>query len=154
MENLNTNCDSIANSINENINEANSKFLQLFYSAAELMKVNKKLGLNRFFPVDKPWWDAVSETMRNRKMQALRLFRILSKWKNLRRYLTLRNIFKGVCRDKKRVYEYQNRQKLVQSRKNPYKFWKLLKGNVVNIKSKIKPMQWFNYFKELFSFDE
>ena len=93
---MNTNYDSIANSINENINEANSKFLQLFYSTAEFMKVNRTLGLNRFFPINKPWWDAVFETMRNRKMQALRLFRILSNRNNLKRYLTLRNIFKGM----------------------------------------------------------
>ena len=151
---LNSNYDRIATSINENIEEANAMFLQVFYSAAELMKVSKNNGLRRNISSNKPWWDTVCEAMRNRKMQALRLFRSIGTRCNLRRYITLRNSFKCLCREKKRAYEYQNRQKLVQARNTPSMFWKLLKENAENIKSKISPLQWYNYFKELFYFHE
>ena len=128
--------------------------LQLFYSAAVHMRVGKKNLLNRSPSTNKPWWDAVCESMGNRKMQALRLFRTVSNRSNLSRYLTLRNTFKGVCRNKKQTYENEQKKKLVDSRKNPSKFWKLLKGNVKSIKSKLQPLQWFNYFKVLFSLSE
>ena len=151
---LNSNYDRIVTSINENTEEANAMFLQLFYSAAEFMKVSNNNGIRRNIFSNKPWWDTVCEAMRNRKMQALRLFRIIGTRCNLRNYINLRNRFKGICRDKKRAYECQNRQKLVQARNIPSKFWNLLKGRTVSIKSKISPMQWYNYFKELFYFHE
>ena len=122
-ENLNTQYDRIMIIVNENIDEANNMILQLFYSATAHMRVGKKNLLNTSPPSNKPWWDAVCESMRNRKMQALRLLRTVSNRSNLSRYLTLRNTFKGVCRNKKQTYENEQKKKLVDSRKNPSKFY-------------------------------
>ena len=49
-------------------------FLQIFYSAAEFIKVSKNNGSRRNISSNKPWWDTVCESMRNRKMHALTLF--------------------------------------------------------------------------------
>ena len=92
------------------------------------MRVGKKNVLNTSPPTNKPWWDAVCELMRNRKMQALRLFRTVSNRSNLSRYLTFRNTFKGVCRNKKQTYENEQKKKLVDSRNNPSKFLEIVKG--------------------------
>ena len=71
---LNSNYDRIVTSINENIEEANAMVLQLFYSAAEFMKVSNNNGISRNIFSNKPWWDTVCEALRNRKIQALKLF--------------------------------------------------------------------------------
>ena len=46
---LNNNYDRIVTSINENIEEANTMFLQLSYSAAEFTKVGKITVLREIF---------------------------------------------------------------------------------------------------------
>ena len=129
-------------------------FIELFCLAADYMRVGQagsKTNKNIF--ASKTWWGTVCESFRNRKMQALRLFRTLGNMINLADYLNIRNNYKKLCRNKKREYENKQRQKLVDSRKNPSTFWKLLKNNVTNIKSNIHPHTWYNYFKDLFSLD-
>ena len=129
-------------------------FIKLFYSAADCMRVGGAGSrTNRNIFASKPWWDTVCESFKNRKMQALRLFKTMGNMINLADYLSLRNNYKNLCRNKKHEYKNKQRQKLVDSRKNPSTFWKLLKNNVTSIKSNIHPHTWYNYFKVLFSLD-
>lgn len=151
-ESLNYEYDRILNSITINFEAAIDSLLEIFYSAAECMRVGEHRTVLRKY-TNKPWWDSECEVQRNRKMQSLRQFRVLNTGENLNQYLTHRNSFRDVCRKKKRTHENIQRMKLVDSRKNPSKFWKMLKSNTRNKRnvSNIQPQQWSNYFKNLFS---
>ena len=150
-ERYNSQYDRILIAINENVEDASNMFIKLFYSAADCMRVGRAGSrTNRNIFASKPWWDTVCESFKTRKMQALRLFKTMGNMINLADYLSLRNNYKNLCRNKKHEYKNKPRQKLVDSRKNPSTFWKLLKNNVTSIKSNIHPHTWYNYSKFYF----
>ena len=115
-ERYNSQYDRILFAFNENVEDASNMFIKLFYSAADCMRVGRAGSrTNRNIFASKPWWDTVCESFKNRKMQALRLFRTMGNMINLADYLSLRNNYKNVCRNKKHEYENKQRQKLVDS---------------------------------------
>ena len=138
-ERYNSQYDRILFTINENVEDASNMFIELFCSAA----------VNSF--ACKPWWDTVCESFRNRKIQALRLLRIMGNMINLAEYLNIRNNYKDLCRNIKREYENKQRQKLVDSRKKYINFLEFTKDQCYQYKSNSHPLTWLNYFKDLFS---
>ena len=64
----------------------------------------------------------------------------------------LKRLFKKICAHKKSNYNFNNRQKLISSRKNPKIFWQLLKQNTnksKNIENTCNLQIWKNHFENL-----
>ena len=89
-EGFNSQYDRILFAINENVEDASNMFIELFCSATDCMRVGQAGSrTNRNIFASKPWWDTVCESFRNRKMQALRLFRTMGNMINLADYLNI-----------------------------------------------------------------
>lgn len=87
----------------------------------------------------------------------MRLFRVTNSDQDLQTYLSKRNAFKCMNREKKLNLALENRNKLIKSRTNPHEFWRLIKS--CNSKqscfagSDVSSTDWYNYFKKLLNVD-
>ena len=102
------------------------------------------------------WWDKECQTLKSLKNFALREYRRTNDEMYYKRYRSIRNQLKATCKLYRKIYEKNNRVKLVESRNNVSQFWKLLKGSTIR-KSNNIPItgdKFFNYFQSLFEKDQ
>ena len=130
-----------------------SKLNHLYTSTAE------DLGLKSTVQQPKPstpykqpeWWDQELQELKCRKYLALKTFRKINSPDNLKIYKEQKQIFKHTCWKKKNTFRHKNKMDLVNARKNPRTFWKLLKSNNTNSSNNnnISGAQWVNHFSKL-----
>ena len=102
-----------------------SNLIKVFYESAEKMKCKNFIHRRSSQPVR---WDNECEKSKREKYIALRHFRNTNSHEDLDIYISKRNAFKRIKRDKKYKIVLNNRNQLVESRNNPCEFWKLIKS--------------------------
>ena len=98
------------------------------------------------------WWDSDCDVAKSNKYAKLRKFRLSKTECDFREYVNHRNIYKTLTRAKRLSFERERRNELIKQRKNPSKFWKLIKdAKPGNSNVTIPIVEWFDYFRDLFS---
>ena len=93
----------------------------------------------------------ITKQIKKQKYKALRYFRQSNTTENLNKYKELRTKFKDTCKQKKSDYQRQNREELIESRKNSNLFWKTFKKFRYKAPqiNHIQPGQWVDHFTKL-----
>ena len=115
----------IQTNIYENIDRSIQKILDVYHKTAEslnLRQTYKKLCNN-----NQLWWDSACDRSKQYKYKMLRNFRSSGSGRDLALYITAKRNFKKICTNKKIDYQKCMRNKLIQERKNPNSFWKMLR---------------------------
>ena len=133
-----------------NYMETLSSFIQLYQVAGASMQTNTNMRTHNTQP---EWWDGEFSSLKRDKYRALRQFRTFDsdEYRNL--YITQRNRFRAVCKQKKQNFLRKKREALKAASKNPKEFWKLIKENRMTkeVETSIPARDWYNYFSDLFS---
>ena len=136
---------------NTNVNHSVNTLIELYQSSSKKMLVKpQRKDLNT--TTDQPWWDIDCDRAKYRKYAALRRFRSTNQHTDYTAYIETKRLFKKICAHKKSNYNFNNRQKLISSRKNPKIFWQLLKQNTnksKNIENTCNLQIWKNHFENL-----
>jgi len=92
------------------------------------------------------------EQLKQLKYAALRRFRWTNKIQDFQSYIDKRKLFKKTCYVQKRRHQLNEKEKLINSSKNPKAFWQLLKNSQKKYESTIQcisPDSWRTYFQGL-----
>ena len=156
FEHFNENVQADLTSQLVTLNDVISQFTLIYQESANKMKVvygRKKRKLLKHAA----WWDNDCEVAKSTKYRALRKFRNTNSRTDLQFYKTNRNRFKALTKRKKINYHLAKRQTLVNSRKDPRKFWNLIKqdsklksANDADSPQNIPASEWKQYFSGLF----
>ena len=96
------------------------------------------------------WWDNEYKIAEHNKVLSLRKFRLSNSYADLLEYKARKKKFKSLCKYK---ISYQRKRKmdLIKSRKDPKKFWGIIKTENTGCRSNypIPPEQWLVHFKKL-----
>ena len=132
------------------IDEAISQLVNVYKSAAGLMKVNGRSKRQNFSQPD--WWDNDCKISKRTKFAKLRTFRNSGRLEDLEKYKLEKRKFKNLTNAKKLKHQRKKRQALIASRNNPKSFWKIIKENSTSksIQTKlVQPGSWVNHFETL-----
>ena len=151
---LTINKDFIVQTCINNIDSGINKINDIFYRAAFSMKGCGRSRYSRT-QTQPSWWDDECDRLKRTKYAALQKFRLTYNQGDLQSYKDSRNSFKNICKLKKNHFLSRERQKLIEVRSNPKKFWERLRRVDKKERSNpnITPNEWLNYFKSLL-FDE
>ena len=117
--------DVIFDSIQNNINDCVQTIVNLYQTAAECMRIKgRSKSINK--KLKEPWCDQQCEYLKKEKYKALRCFKRTNDAHDLNKYKQCRGRFKDVLSQKK--FDYQNREELIESRRNSNLFWKTVKN--------------------------
>ena len=147
--NSNISKQDISQQINENIDAAIELLTTVYTSAANCMSKPSKL---RSLPSQPPWWDITCTDLKQKKYSVLRSFRESNEISDIRKYNDQRNLFKHACWFKIQHHHKHCRQKLMESSKDPKKFWKTVKVSQTPPIPNISDIQWYDHFKSLLFF--
>ena len=102
---------------------------------------------------NKQWFDWECELLKKDRCICLNIFRRNKTQTSLSAYIKARNVYKNVCRQKKKHFLEKNKEILEESISSSKEFWKTLKKiNFREVRqSNIECHEWFEYFKGLFS---
>ena len=114
----------LTQSINDNINEAVKMIISLYTSSATSMTMKLKQSKPNDQP---PWWGRECQELKQRKYSMLRKFRLSDLNADFQAYKQARKEFKLKYKNKKRQYQSDRRQELLQAGRDPRKFWRIIK---------------------------
>ena len=143
-------CEEIDLENNLNLVESLPSFIGLYHIAGKDMHItNRKQKIS----THAEWWDEECSTSKKEQLNALRLFRSINTEQNRQLYVTKRNRCKALFKKKKLAFMRSKKQALIQARKCPKEFWKLLRDenfnqsvNTPNISADV----WYDYYSHLF----
>ena len=143
---LDLNRESILNEINTSINEGVNTIIQLYKTSAcpySLKTIEK--------PLQPQWWDRECTVAKDLKYCLLRRFRQTHNLDILIEYKLEKKKFRDLCNRKKMYFQFTNRQSLLNARKDPQRFWSLIKFNnkANSFNNEIKAAAWLDYFESL-----
>ncbi len=114
--------------VDDDVTDSVPAFIEVYKTAADNMLFNPNASNSKKYVRTQPqWWNIECTRAKHTKFQLLRQFRVSNDMADLQLYKNSRNIFKSLCRKCKSSYERTNRNNLVNARKSPKEFWKLIK---------------------------
>ena len=143
----------LSEQVDDNVDEAIKVFEGILLRAAEPMEIiNNRRRKVRLQP---KWWDKDCDNLKDLKYQALKKLRETDKAVDIQAYREARRNFKNHCNTKKTHWKEGLKEKLIESKTDPARFWNTIKS--INSKHlqppPISPQEWLMYFEKLLNQD-
>ena len=133
----------------ELIDEAVSVLEGILQRAAESMEISSNRRQRK--SLQPKWWDKHCSHLKTCKYKALKRFKESNTREDLTAYRVARSEFKNYCKQNQTKWKDELKQKLLDNRSDPAKFWKTVK--CINEKHMVLPSlnakEWFTYFEKL-----
>ncbi len=110
------------NDTDNDIDDAVTKFSLLLTSSADVCGMQSRARTSQPRKQER-WYDQECADIKRRKYKALDNFRIQGKQEHFIEFRHLRNKYRNICRDKRKLYEDQEIGTLVSQSKNSKGFW-------------------------------
>nr|XP_006825823.1 PREDICTED: uncharacterized protein LOC102805923 [Saccoglossus kowalevskii] len=134
--------------------EAANILSDLLFNADDGMKRKCKLPQTiRKFDKKSNWFDDYCKYMKQQTRKALNQFRNCRSVVNLENYITHRNNYRILLRDKKILFNNLKKREVYisENNQNTKEFWNLLNSKKSGSSTKIQPSAWHVYFSQLFA---
>ena len=147
--------DNLHTLFNENENELVLSLNEIYTSTADelgLRVSHKQVSRNTSQP---EWWDAELDSLKKLKTSTLNTFWKTNDNHDLLIYLEAKRKFRTKVKVKKNLILSVRKKKLIDARKNPKLFWKILRNKeMTSPQNNIPKSEWHKYFSSLFDVQE